>query len=143
MSLTITSETWNGEVWAIAGAFEWKCLFGAECSGFEQVDGTLTPSGEIELVGFNLIDPENIGLRSYTGQRSANGLTITGTFPGGTWTVSRVSAFAVPAEVATIQSAVDQFWDRPALRVELAPGTHGSQLRGDRSDKRQGKNHCR
>lgn len=126
--LSITGEVWNGSSWQIAGAFDWKCLFGAECSGTEIVQGTITPAGVVQLAGTALIDGENLILGVYPGQRSANGRTISGTFAGGTWNVSRVSAYAVPSEVAAIQDAVDFFPNRPALRVEVAAGTHAENL---------------
>lgn len=119
--------------WLVQGAFDWKGHFGGELSGHETFDATLSPSGAMVIQSTGMVDPLNITMGDHQASRAADGLTITGATtygqgPGKIWQVARVSAFAVPQEMATIQGAVDSFWDRSALRIEVAPGTHNENL---------------
>lgn len=133
VTMTIDAEVWDNGNWLVDGSFTWKRMFGGESSGVETFSAEMATTGEMVISATGLIDAVNLSPGIYAAQRSANGLTITGSTyqsagPARTWQVSRVSAFNVPAEMPTIQDAADTFWDRPMLRVEVSPGTHNVNL---------------
>ena len=126
--LLIDDASLVGGEWTFVSHIEWGCLFDEECSASELGIGSVSANGAAQITGTDLIASTNWALGTYVGQLSADRRTISGTFEGGTWSVTRVSAFAVPTEVATIQGGVDTFANRPGLRIEIAPGTYTENL---------------
>lgn len=126
--LFISDAFWDGSSWSFAALIDWDCLFDQECAGQEYLTGTVGASGAVELIGDFVENATNWTPGSYIGERSADGRTMSGTFDGGRWSFTRVSAYAVPSEVNTIQSAVDTFADRKGLRIEIEPGFYTENL---------------
>lgn len=126
--LAVNNSFFDGSAWTFEAVIEWDCLFDQECAATEFLTGTVSTSGEVELVGAFVDNATNWAPGLYTGQRSADGRTISGSFAGGTWSFTRVAAFAVPTEISTIQSAVNAFADREGLRIEIEAGTYAETL---------------
>ncbi len=103
-TINFDSQAADGDVWDLAGVFEWIGSSGA--SGGERFTGTLEPDRTLRLQGFELIDPVNIVLATYfailddTGNRLVDGNWTGIGIPSDDFSAVRVVPNPVPIPAA-------------------------------------------
>lgn len=130
VTMTIGNSLFSGSFWSFEAIVDWRCTFGEECGGEQLFAGTMTSLGDwaFASLGFSA-DTFNLIEHEPTGTRADFDRTFVGSFPGGTFEVTRVSAFSVPTEVPTVQRALDLLGgDRKGLRIEVEPGAYAESL---------------
>ncbi len=118
-TLKFDSQVAAGDTWNVSGYFDWISNFGS--SGREKFTGTLASDYSLELNGFELVNPVNLGLADYFGLLGMSGNDITGGTaqasgsgvidPSFVWSASRtVTAVPLPPTIWLFVSGLVVFF---------------------------------